>query len=65
MSIACPSAGLAAASRAAKIVAFGCDRPPIRSWISGRERFGDVAAEIAVAADDEDAGYHEGFATMR
>jgi hypothetical protein len=30
-----------------------------------RKRPGDIAAEIAVAADDEDARYHEGFATMR
>ncbi len=30
-----------------------------------RKRPGDIAAEISVAADDEDARYHEGFATMR
>ena len=30
-----------------------------------RKRPGDIAAEIAVTADDEDARYHEGFATMR
>ena len=43
-------------------------RPPADQELDarvGRERAGDVTAEIAIAADDEHARYHEGFATMR
>ncbi len=38
------------------------DQPDLRVR---RKRPRDIAAEIAEAADHEDARYHEGFATLR